>query len=52
MQDMRAVTVKPGMGKFPFIGTFDAELLNQNWMQECASQKREDYYRVAVISGK
>jgi hypothetical protein len=40
MQNMRAVAVKPGMGKFPFIGTFDPELLNQNWMQECASQKR------------
>jgi hypothetical protein len=38
---MRAMAVKPGMGKFPFFYPFKAELLNQNWMQECASQKRK-----------
>jgi hypothetical protein len=40
-QNMRAMVVEPGMGEFPFCDPFKAELLNQNWMQECVSRKRK-----------
>jgi hypothetical protein len=49
---MRAVAVKPGMGKFPFIGTFDAELLKPELDAGMRVPEARDYYRVAVFSGK